>query len=123
MEPSISLGQTVLNIIRMLCSAQGLVLPSEPNHVSVIHAQRTNHLHLYSTITTTADHLVSHEINAVYFIRMAWKICLEFVRLKIPNLLRMSVRSRGIQKTALTLSVLSLLALISMRESALHASL
>ena len=92
-----------------------------------LHARRTKerkHAHFNSPVPSPTNNFISHEVHTIHLVRMSRKVGLNFIRLQIPYLpthhQKTSVNStKGGQQT---LSVLSLLALINNRLSALHAS-
>ncbi len=50
----------------------------------------SNYSHLDSLVSTTADHLVGHKVDAVHLVRMARQVDPDFVLLQIPQLGRES---------------------------------
>ena len=85
--------------------------------------------HFDSLVATSANHLVRHKVDAVHLVGMTGQIDPDLVCLQVPQLTTRRIQFQlggqdpcGAARSWLTLRVVSLLALTSMRESADHAS-
>ena len=50
------------------------------------HDKLSKCLHFYHPITASANNLICHKIDTVHLVCVTRKVCLDFVRLEIPNL-------------------------------------
>jgi len=91
-----------------------------PKRVSLRPGTAINHSHLDSLVTTTTDDLVCDKIDTVNLVGVSRQIDSDLVLLQVPKLaISANIAHRA---ETLTLSVESLLALTSIRESADQAT-
>lgn len=48
--------------------------------------KKSGYVHFHCPVPTPTDDFIGNEIDAIYFIGVAWKIRLDFIRLQIPDL-------------------------------------
>ena len=54
--------------------------------MSVTEIERIESVHFYHTIATPADNFIRNKINTIHLIGVTRKVCLDLVRLQVPNL-------------------------------------